>query len=263
MNKHLIICFLVTLISSGVLCESDVESRKATKLEFLSELTERSIPFLAMDKYLRYAMNVDSTYDVITLFTLKNTAGGRCQMCDTGYRILKLLGRALRKKEHPIFVVGVDIETQGQLASMLGIERMPLVHIRSKANNLDEFYPMNQHLEIELLQRWILVKTGVEVKLKVPTDYKKIVGMVTYALFLVLLVYLVYKYLRKYIGRNIIGIVAVYMCVVFTAGMKYTLINNSPYKIKNANGEMETLANGQHDQTVAECYMICFLCKYI
>lgn len=262
MNKFLLIPIFVSLIPFGVFSDSDVqETRKPSKAEVLFDLTEKSIPYLPMDQYLRLVKNIDFNYDVITLFTIKNTAGGRCNMCETGFKSLKLLGRALRKKDRPIFVVGVDMETERQLASMLGLERMPLVHIRSKIHNLDEYFPMDQYLEVKNLQRWILMKTGVEVKIKVPTDYKHLISMTIYTLLFLFLVYLAYRFLKKYIGKNFLAIAGVFFCVLFSAGMQYNVINNSPYMITNKDGEMEVMAGGQRDQTVAECYLIVNLCK--
>lgn len=231
------------------------------KIDMMREKTVKGIPFFSIAEYMELVIVADDTYDIITLYSLKNI-GGRCDPCEKAHTSLKILSKALKVQPRPIFVIGIDIEAEKDLINVLKIKSVPTIHLKSQMRKIEEFFPSNQLAEIHALQKWIKDKTNIDIKIKTPADYNKIVGLFVAVLFVAIISYLMYNYLLSYFTRNAVALVSVGTCILFPSGFMYTSINNSPFMHRNSqNGQLESLMDNSQNQTGAEVWIIGGLCK--
>lgn len=254
----------LTVLLLGSLLISTVEGATSLneRVQKLNEMSnQRSIIKLNNEKYREFVKVVPRNYSVILMLTALNSARG-CQVCQAAHEEYQIVADSWRMSggSDKLFFTMVDYDEGHDVFNSLKANTAPVfMHIppQGKVKEADTLNIQAVGYNAEVISKWIVERTGVNVRIVRKPNYG---GVVAFSLLMLLVagfLYLRRNSLEFLYNKNIYAWVVVALILFMTSGQMWNHIRGPPFMQRHPQSKQWMYIHGSSQgQYVAETYIV-------
>jgi hypothetical protein len=240
--------------------DDDIETRYKKLIEMNSE---ESVIRLDNLEYEELVKKSPRNYSVIIMMTGLGKSR-QCDICQEAFKeYLNLANSWLmtNNEEKNLFfaLIDVDVGNTVNIFVSLKIGQIPvMIHFPRKGNPKFKedsfFFKSEDSLKAEKMGKWVSTRTGNNVKIIVPIEYRKFIGFIGSILFVVAILVLKPKLI---LNTSVCSFVVNSIIILFSSGLMWDHIYKPPFSTRNhkTNAE-EFMVNDPQYQLGAETYSL-------